>query len=505
MAQELNMPETKTEIRVRFPPSPTGYLHIGGARTALYNWLLVKKLGGKLVLRIEDTDVERSTEASAQAILEGLEWMGITWDEGPYLQSDYADQHRETAAELVKKGAAYHCYCTKEELAVKREAAQAAKQSFQGYDGTCRDLTEEQRAAFEAEGRESVVRFRVERGEGSVGFDDLVFGPTEVSLAELDDFVIVRSNGVPLYVLSNVADDHRDRITHVLRGADHLVNTPKQVMLYRAMGWDVPEFAHMALTLDPKKAKISKRRHGEVVAVQFYRDHGFLPWAFCNFMANLGWSTGDDREIYETPADLIEAFSIEGMAKRNSVFNYRKGDPKFITDPKAIHVNAQHLRTMAVADLAPHVKQQLEAASIWNEAWDEGGDRRDWFTETLELIRVRYNLLTDFVTLGRAFFDDDYPMDEKATRKSLRKDPALAEYLPKLADRLEALETYDLETTETTLRALVEELEIKPGLLINAARVALTGQGVGPGMFELFVAIGRDRACARLREKAKLI
>jgi glutamyl-tRNA synthetase len=494
-----------TEIRVRFPPSPTGYLHIGGARTALYNWLLVKKLGGKLVLRIEDTDVERSTEASAQAILDGLKWMGITWDEGPYLQSDYAEHHRETAEALVQKGAAYRCYCTKEELAAKREAAQAAKQSFQGYDGTCRDLSDEQRAAYEAEGRESVVRFRVARGEGGVRFDDLVFGPTEVSLAELDDFVIVRSNGVPLYVLSNVADDHRDRITLVLRGADHLVNTPKQVLLYRAMGWDVPQFAHMALTLDPKKAKISKRRHGEVVTVQFYRDHGFLPWAFCNFMAMLGWSTGDDRELYETPEDLIAAFSIEGMAKRNSVFNYRKGDPKFITDPKALHINALHLRSMAVEELAPHVKQQLEASSIWDDAWDEGGARRTWFLELIELIRVRYHLLTDFVTLARAFFDDDYPMDEKATKKSLRKDPALAEYLPQLATRLEALETYDLETTETTLRALCEDLSIKPGLLINASRVALTGQGVGPGIFDVLVAVGQDRTCARLRDKAKLI
>ncbi len=493
-----------SEIRVRFPPSPTGYLHIGGARTALYNWLLVKKLGGKLVLRIEDTDEERSTEASAQAILEGLEWMGITWDEGPYLQSDFAEEHRAAADELVRQGKAYRCYCTREELAAKREAAKAAKQSFQGYDGSCRSLSEDQRALLEDQGRPWVVRFKVDRGEGAVSFDDLVFGPTEVSLAELDDFVIVRSNGVPLYVLSNVVDDHRDRITHVLRGADHLVNTPKQVLLYRAMGWEVPAFAHMALTLDPKKAKISKRRHGEVVAVQFYRDHGFLPWAFCNFMALLGWSAGDDREIYETPEDLIQAFTIEGMAKRNSVFNYRKGDPKFITDPKAIHINAQHLRTMPVEILAPHVKQQLEAASIWSDAWDAGGEERDWFLRTLELVRVRYNFLTDFVTLARAFFDDDYPMEEKALRKSLRKDPALADYLPRLADRLDDLEIFDLETTEAALRALVDELSIKPGLLINAARVALTGQGVGPGIFDVFLALGQARTCARLREKAPL-
>jgi glutamyl-tRNA synthetase len=493
------------EIRVRFPPSPTGYLHIGGARTALYNWLLCKKLGGKLVLRIEDTDVERSTEASAQGIIEGLEWMGIDWDEGPYLQSNYADQHRETAEKLLESGSAYRCYCTKDELATKREAAQAAKQDFQGYDGTCRDLTPEQRAEHEAAGRDSVVRFRVPRGEGAVRFDDLVFGPTEVSHRELDDFVIVRSNGIPLYVLSNVADDHRDRISHVIRGADHLVNTPKQVLLYQALGWEIPQFAHMALTLDPKKAKISKRRHGEVVAVQFYRDAGFLPWAFCNFMALLGWSTGDDRELYMTPEELVEVFSLEGLAKRNSVFNYRKGDPKFITDPKAIHINAQHLRGLPVEALAPHVQAQLEAASLWSSDWDDGGAERSWFLQTLELIRVRFHLLTDFVTLGRAYFADDFPFDEKATRKSLRKDPALKEYLPRLADRFAALETFDLETTEAALRALCEELEVKAGLIINASRVAVTGQGVGPGIFDVYVALGQQRTVERLRKGAELI
>ncbi|MDY0004573.1 MAG: glutamate--tRNA ligase [Polyangia bacterium] len=487
-----------TEIRVRFPPSPTGYLHIGGARTALYNWLFARRNGGKLVLRIEDTDEERSTEASAKGILEGLEWMGLDWDEGPYYQSAFADDHRAAAKRLLDEGHAYRCYCTKEELAERREAAIARKQDFIGYDGRCRDLTAQEQAAFEAEGRPSVIRFRAPQGEGSVTFDDLVFGRNEVSFREIDDFVIVRSTGVPLYVLSNAADDHRDRITHVLRGADHLINTPKQVLLYQALGWPVPVFAHMPLTLDPQKAKISKRKHGEVVSVGFYRDAGFLPWAFCNFMCLLGWSTGEDREIYLHPEELIEVFDPSGITRRNSVFNYTPGDPKFITDPKALHVNAEHLRQLPVAELSAHVQRQLEKEGLWRPEWAEGGEAREWFLTTLELIRVRYHLLTDFTTRGRAFFTDDFEVEPKAA-KNLSKDPLLAELLPALADRLQALDPFDLATTEEALRALCAERGVKDGLLINAARAATSGQAVGPGIFELFVALGRDRTAARLR------
>ncbi len=486
-----------SEIRVRFPPSPTGYLHIGGARTALYNWLFARKNGGKLVLRIEDTDEERSTEESAAGILDGLQWMGIDWDEGPYSQSEYADEHRATADRLVAEGKAYKCYCTKEELAERREAAQAAKQDFIGYDGTCRNLTPEQQAAKEAEGRSFVIRFK-SASEGTTGFDDLVYGRTDVALKEIDDFVIVRSNGVPLYVLSNMVDDHRDRITHIIRGADHLINTPKQVLLYEALGWPVPIFAHMPLTLDPKKAKISKRKHGEVVAVQWYRDAGFLPWGFCNFMALLGWSPGTDQEVFLTREELIGAFDPSGLTRRNSVFNYRKGDPKFITDPKALHINAEHLRNLPVAELAPHVQGVLEKEGLWLSRWGDGAADRQWFLHTLELIRVRYHLLTDFVTRGRAFFTNDYAIEKKAA-KNLKKDPSLRDHLPALAERYAALETFDLETSEAALREYADEVEVKAGLIINAARAVVSGQAVGPGIFELFVAMGQAHTVERLR------
>ena len=493
------------EIRVRFPPSPTGYLHIGGARTVLYNWMFAKKHGGKLVLRIEDTDAQRSTEASTQAILDGLRWMGLDWDEGPYLQTEHAGEHRAAAEELVARGDAYRCYCTKEELEAKREAAKAAKRSFIGYDRSCRDLSPELRARYEAEGRESVVRFRVpiERDERS--FEDLIYGPTVFRPEEMEDFVIVRSTGEPLYVLSNAVDDHRDRISHVIRGADHRNNTAKQVLLYEAMGWEVPAFAHIPLTLDPQKAKISKRRHGEVVAVGFYQKAGFLPWAFCNYIALLGWSPGDDRELFLSRDEMREAFTLDRVKRTNSVFNYRKEDTKFITDPKALHLNATHIREMPLEALAPHVEARLRDAGIWQDAWAGDGTDRGWFLDTLGLVRDRYHLLNDFVDRGRAYFADDFEIEPQAMKKGLGKDPALKDYLPQLADRLAALATWDLETTEAALRGLCEELGVKAGLLINAARAAVSGQSVGPGAFDILVAVGQRRTIERLHRAAALV
>jgi glutamyl-tRNA synthetase len=294
------------EVIVRFPPSPTGYLHIGGARTAIFNWLFAKKTGGKLILRIEDTDAERSTEESIQGIIESLKWLGITWDEGPYFQSHFIKEHQAAAHKLLETGHAYKCFCTKEELDRKREEALKKKGSLH-YDGTCRDLTPEEVSAKEADGIPCTIRLKVPSVEGSVCFKDIVYGFIEKKYKDIEDFVIVRSNGQPLYILSNTVDDIRDRITHVIRGQDGLGNTPKQILLYKALGAPIPEFAHMSLTLDPKKAKISKRTHGELVAIHFYRDHGFLPWALVNFLVRLGWSTPDSRDIF-TKEELIEAY-----------------------------------------------------------------------------------------------------------------------------------------------------------------------------------------------------
>jgi glutamyl-tRNA synthetase len=488
------------QVIVRFPPSPTGYLHIGGARTAIFNWLFAQKMGGKLILRIEDTDVERSSEGSIKGILDSLEWLGIAWDEGPFFQSQFSDEHVAAAQKLLESGHAYKCFCTKEELDRKREEARKKKASLQ-YDGTCRNLTPEEIDNKEAAGMPYTIRLKVPSGEGFVSFEDIVYGIIEKRYEDIEDFVIVRSNGQPLYVLSNAVDDIRDRITHVIRGQDGLANTPKQILIYKALGALVPRFAHMSLTLDPKKAKISKRTHGEMVAVHFYREHGFLPWAFVNYLALLGWSTPDSREIF-SKKELIETFSLEGLSRANAVFDVRKNDPKFFTDPKAISVNTHYLRNLPVEEIAPYVKAELEKAGIWDPEYE--GTKRDWFLHTVDLIRSRFHVTTDFVTAGRAYFSDDYPVDLKPLKKNILKHEGLKAWFPQLADRLEALQDFTLEQTEQVIRDMAEELEVKAGILINGMRTALTGQIKGPGIFDVLLAIGQERVVIRLRKAVGL-
>ncbi len=489
-----------TETRLRFPPSPTGYLHIGGARTALYNWLYAKKTGGKLILRIEDTDAERSTKDSIKGIIDGLEWLGIDWDEGPYFQTEYAKDHIEAAQRLLENGSAYKCFCSKEELDAKRQAALAAKQNV-GYDSTCRHLSAEQVAEKENDGLPYVIRFKVPERDEMLGYEDKVLGKIQCHYKEVEDFVIVRSNGKPLYLLCNVVDDIRDRISHIIRGQDHMTNTTRQVLLYEALEAPVPVFAHMPLTMDTKRAKISKRSHGEIVAVHFYREHGFIPWAFCNFLVLLGWAPGDDREIFNRE-ELIEAFTLERINKANSVFNYRKGDQKFFTDPKAIAINEHYLRTMDIGDIAEMIKEDFIKEGLWDEAYDN--EKKEWFLATLDLIRDRFHTLKDFATRGRAYFDDNYDIEPKPLKKNILKHPGLKEWLPMLADRYEKLAEFNLESTEQSARELATELEIKPGILINGMRTVVTGQLAGPSMFDILVAIGQDRVVRRLRDIDRL-
>ncbi len=488
------------EVRVRFPPSPTGYLHIGGARTAIYNWLFAQKTGGKLILRIEDTDVERSTEESIRGILDGLTWLGITWDEGPYFQSAYAEDHRRAAVRLLESRHAYKCFCTQEELERKREEVRRKKEDYH-YDGTCRNLSANQVARLEEDGRPYVIRFKVPRGPGGVVFKDAVYGVIEKKYRDIEDFVIVRSNGSPLYVLSNAVDDIRDRINHIIRGQDHLANTPKQIMIYEALGEKIPRFAHMPLTLDPQKRKISKRAHGEVVAVQYYREKGFLPWALVNFLVLLGWSTSDNREIF-SKEELIEVFSLEDINRANSIFDIRKDDPKFFTDPKAISINAHYLRTMPVEELLPYVQAELETAGLWHPSF--GAEKKSWFASTVELIRSRYHTTKDFGNLGRAYFADDFPIEEKVVRKNILKHENLKHWLPLMAERLEALDEFTPDSIEHAIRGLAVELDTKAGILINGARAAVTGQAAGPGLFDVLAAVGRERVVHRLREAPKL-
>jgi glutamyl-tRNA synthetase len=483
------------QVIVRFAPSPTGYLHIGGARTAIFNWLYAKKTGGKLVLRIEDTDEERSTEESIQGIIDGLKWLGISWDQGPYFQSQFVEEHKAAAQKLLESGHAYRCFCTKEDLQQKREQAHKKKIDVQ-YDGTCRKLTEEEIEEKIEKGIPYTIRLKVPEGHGAVRFSDIVYGNIEKKYRDIEDFVIVRSNGQPLYVLSNAVDDIRDGITHIIRGQDGLANTPKQILIYQALGVPLPKFAHMPLTLDSKKAKISKRKHGEIVAVHFYREHGFLPWALVNFLALLGWSTADSKQIF-SKEELLDAFSLEGVNRSNSVFEIRRDDPKFFTDPKALAINSHYIKTLPIEELALYVKVELEKAKIWDTAYET--EKRDWYLQTLDLIRSRYHITTDFVTLGRAYFSDDFDLDPKALKKNVLKHENLKEWLPLTAERLDKLEEYSLEETERVIREVAEELTVKPGVLINGIRTVVTGQAVGPGLFDVLMAIGQDRVVERLR------
>ena len=491
-------------VRVRFAPSPTGYLHIGAARSALFNWLYARKVGGTFLLRVEDTDLQRSTEESTRSIIEGLKWLELDYDEEIVFQSDNAEKHRAAARRLVAEGKAYRDFTPKEQRddkGIKQEIAERARaQAAEGVDhrsNPFRDLPTAESDARAAAGEPFAIRLKVAR-EGTSQFTDIVYGEQERGYSEIEDLVLLRSDGHPLYNLSVVLDDIEMRITHVIRGQDHLTNTHKQILLYQAFGAPVPQFAHLPLILAPNKAKLSKRKHGEVVSLTTYRDRGFVPAAFRNFLALLGWSPPDAKEIMSRN-ELVEAFSLAGIGRANAVFNFQENDPRHWTDDKALWMNAEYIRTMPLAELLPMVKEELRSAKLWREEYDD--DEREWCEKTLELIRHRFFTLKDFSAQGRAYFSEDFDFDEAAVKKNILKEPRLKELLPALADRLETVEPFNPATAEEALRAFSEEQGVKAGLLINASRTMLTGQSVGPSMFEVFDIIGRERSVTRLRSQ----
>ena len=489
-------------VRVRFAPSPTGYLHIGAARSALFNWLYAKKTGGKFLLRIEDTDLQRSTEESTHSIIDGLEWLGLSYDEELVFQSANADKHRAAANKLVAEGKAYRDFTPKAErndATVKQGIADRARaHAAEGVDhrsNEFRNLPPEESQRRAEAGEPFAVRLKIAR-EGKTHFDDMVYGPQERAYSEIEDLVLLRSDGHPLYNLSVVIDDIEMGITHVIRGQDHLTNTHKQILLYEALGAKLPHFAHLPLILAPNKGKLSKRKHGEVVSLTTYRDRGFVPAAFSNFLALLGWSPADGKEVLSVE-QLIQEFSLEQIHRSPAVFNFQENDPRHWTDEKALWMNAEYVRAMPVADLLPMVKAELRANKLWREEYDD--EDRDWFVKTIELVRQRFHTLKDFSAQGRAYFSDDFDFDEAAVNKNLRKEPKLKELLPALAARLEQLDPFNHDNAEATLRSFAEEQEVKAGLLINGSRTMLTGQAVGPSMFEVFAILGQKRSVERLR------
>jgi glutamyl-tRNA synthetase len=487
-------------MRVRFAPSPTGYLHVGGGRTALFNWLWARKHGGTYILRIEDTDRERSNDENTKSILEGLDWLGLHWDEGPYFQSEGIERHVAVAHRLLAEGKAYRSFLTPEELEAQRKEAEAQKRTWL-RDQAGRDRAPDESDRLAAEGKPFAIRFRVP--EGVVRFDDAVYGAQQRSHNDIEDFALLRPDGTPLYNHVVVCDDVHMSITDIIRGQDHLSNTHKQVLLYQAMGKTPPRFAHLPLINAPDRTKLSKRKHGPVVSVTTYRDRGFLPEAFRNFLALLGWSAGDDREIYSTE-ELIQAFTLSGISRSNAILTFSETDPRQWTDRKALFVNQQYIAGEPLAEMLPKVEQVLKAHGLWDEAFAEGGTRREWFAKTVDMIRPRFITMNEFAEAGRAYFDETFDFDPEAVDKNLKGEPRLREWLPELAARFEALEAFDHDSAETALRAYADELGVKAGVLINASRTAVTGAVKGASLFEILACLGRERVARRLRAAAPL-
>ena len=484
-----------SDIRVRFAPSPTGYLHVGGARTALFNWLLARKHGGVFILRIEDTDIQRSSDEMVQGILEGLDFLGINPDEGPFFQSSFSEAHRAAAQKLLDEGRAYYDFTPKQasdDLTVKEKSARA-KMEGSGGPNPYRELPLDEARARLSAGEKAAIRLKVPE-RGKTRFDDLVFGLQERDYSEIEDLVLIRSDGHPLYNLSVVVDDIDMEITDVIRGQDHLTNTHKQVLIYEALGSPIPRFGHLPLINAPGKEKLSKRKHGEVVSITTYRERGFVPDALVNFLALLGWSPGDDTEIMSR-SQLIERFSLEAVNKSAAIFNFNESDHRDWTDPKALWMNGEYIRSMDLDRLAPMVADFLRKAGLWRDEYET--TRREWFYNAIDILRARYRTLGDFTDLGRPYFSDQYDFEEPAVRKNLAKEGTL-KLLEGLAERLSRLTQFTHETVESALRQFAEENGVKAGLLINASRTALTGQSVGPGMFDVFALLGREKSVNRL-------
>ncbi|HQZ97849.1 MAG TPA: glutamate--tRNA ligase [Pyrinomonadaceae bacterium] len=524
-------------VRVRFAPSPTGYLHIGSARTALFNYLYARHTGGKFLLRIEDTDLARSTEESTRSILDGLAWLELSHDEEIVFQSDNADKHRATAKKLLAEGKAYRDFTPKAEpndANVKdtiKDRARANQGEKNMRDNPYRDLSAQESEARANAGEPFAIRLKV-AVTGKTSFEDAVYGLQERDYTETEDLVLLRSDGHPLYNLAVVCDDIEMAITHVIRGQDHLTNTHKQVLIYEALGITPPTFAHLPLIMAPNKGKLSKRKHGEVVSMTTYRDAGFLAAAFRNFLALLGWSAGEEKEIYSLE-ELVQKFSLDGIHRSNAVFNFTENDPRKWTDDKAQWMNAEYIRTMPVGELLPFVKAELKSAKLWREEYepegraltetissaaDAGADERpagvavdlpehgsyDWFIQTINLIRQRFFTLKDFSSQGRAYFSEDYDFDQAAIEKNLNKFPDLKIWLPKLADRFEtefADKPFSEANIEEVVKAFTEEKGTKLGVIMNGARTLLTGVAVGPSMLSVFEIMGKDRCILRLRSR----
>ncbi len=484
----------RASSRVRFAPSPTGQLHIGGARTALFNWLFARHHGGKFILRIEDTDVARSSEDFYQAVLDSLKWLGLHWDEGPekggkygpYRQSQRLDIYRRYGQRLLEEGKTYLCYCSLQELEDQKRRLQKEGESFTCPRG-CRSLSSEERRGLEAEERKPASRFRVP--QGTVWVDDILRGRVSFENKLISDFIVLKSDGTPTYNFACVIDDHLMKITHIIRGDEHLSNTPRQVLLCQALDFPLPLFAHIPLILGKDSSKLSKRH--DATSVSFYREQGYLPWAMVNYLALLGWSTSDSQQFFEKD-ELIEKFSLERVGKSAAIFDTMKLE----------WMNGEYIRKMDPDELADVLIPYLRQAGLIGESVDS--TVRQKILEIAGLERERIKVLPEIIDLAGFFFTPDFPYDPVSVKKRLEKD-----YVPSLLEevrlRMQALSPFEKESLEEVFRRLAEELSLSPSEVFHPLRVALTGKMKGPGLFELAVVLGKEEVVRRIGRTLEML
>jgi len=459
---------SNTNVVTRFPPSPTGYLHIGGARTALFNWLFARQRGGKFILRIEDTDEQRSTEEATTAILESMEWLGLDWDEGPYFQSRRYHIYNEVIDRLLEKGEAYHCHCSPETLDRQREEARK-KGLKPKYNGTCRDL-----GLCPAQG--SVVRLKTPHA-GITQFNDLVKGPIRFNNEELDDLVIRRSNGSPTYHLAVVADDISLGMTHIIRGDDHVNNTPRQILIYKALEEPIPQYAHLPMILGPDRTRLSKR-HG-AMSVLAYREMGYLPHALLNGLARLGWSHGDQEKF--SMEELIEKFSLDHVGKAAGVFNAEK----------LLDLNAWHIRESSDRFLAERLRPFLEKEGF------QGLDIEK-IAAVASILKVRSKTLVDMVEGARFCLSDDIDYEKKGDNKFLKQD--VVDLFESLCGRIEVLSHFDRKGIENLFAEFLAAEQVPLKKLAQPLRVSLTGRTASPGIFEVMEVLGKNKVIQRIKK-----
>jgi len=484
------------KIRVRFAPSPTGYLHIGGARTALFNWLYARHYKGTFILRIEDTDQVRSTEEAVNVILEGMKWLGLDWDEGPgkggeygpYYQMQRLYLYQEYTEKLLKDKKAYRCYCTREELAESRE-----KRTKEGknpkYDRHCINLSEEQRKKYEAEGRKPVVRLKIPAKK--IVFNDLFRGEVAFDGGLLSDFVIMKSDGIPTYNYAVVIDDALMKITDVMRGDDHISNTPKQILIYEALGFTVPKFAHIPMIMGPDHTRLSKR-HG-ATSVMEYKKMGYIPVAVVNYIAHLGWSSGGEREIF-TKEELIKEFSLDKISKHAAIFSMEKLN----------WFNGEYLKKMSIDSLTKMLLPFLKDVNYIENEESLSPAKNEYIKEVVKLMQGRIKNFSQFIDYADYFFVDKMDIEPQAFQKILSKE-GVPNILQTLQEKLSSIEYWNEENIENAVREVASSMQIKGGQIIHPTRVALSGKKVGPGLFELMVVLGQDETIKRLKEAIEKI